>query len=66
MRLIVETRNLVVRLGPELTRDLDAKARFMLEARAASALDHPNLCTILELGETADGRLAGTMGRDAA
>ncbi len=50
-------------LPPELTRDPDAKARFMLEARAASALDHPNLCTILELGETADGRLYLAMPR---
>ncbi len=44
-------------LPPELTRDPEAKQRFMQEARAASALDHPNLCTILEVGETADGRL---------
>jgi serine/threonine protein kinase/Tol biopolymer transport system component len=44
-------------LPPELTRDPEAKARFMQEARAASSLDHPNLCTILELGETPDGRL---------
>ncbi len=44
-------------LPPELTRDPEAKARFLQEARAASALDHPNLCTIHEVGETADGRL---------
>ena len=44
-------------LPPELTRDPEAKARFMQEARAASSLDHPNLCTILELGETSGGRL---------
>jgi serine/threonine protein kinase/Tol biopolymer transport system component len=44
-------------LPPELTRDPESKARFMQEARAASSLDHPNLCTILELGETPDGRL---------
>jgi serine/threonine protein kinase/Tol biopolymer transport system component len=44
-------------LPPELTRDAEAKARFVQEARAASSLDHPNLCTILELGETPDGRL---------
>ncbi|HEV2845174.1 MAG TPA: protein kinase, partial [Thermoanaerobaculia bacterium] len=50
-------------LPPELTRDPGAKARFMLEARAASALDHPNLCTILELGETSDGRLYLAMPR---
>jgi serine/threonine protein kinase/Tol biopolymer transport system component len=44
-------------LPPELTRDPQAKERFEQEARAASSLDHQNLCTILELGETPDGRL---------
>ncbi len=44
-------------LPPELTRDPEAKARFVQEARAASSLDHPNLCTVLELGETPAGRL---------
>ena len=44
-------------LPPELTRDPGSKERFIQEARAASSLDHPNLCTILELGEGPDGRL---------
>lgn len=44
-------------LAPEFVRDSEAKARFVHEAKAASALDHPNICTIHGIEETADGRL---------
>jgi len=44
-------------LPPALTADADAKQRFIHEARAASILDHPNICTIHEISETDDGRI---------
>ena len=39
-------------LPPELTHDPEAKICFIQEAQAASALDHPNICTIHEINET--------------
>ena len=44
-------------LPPELTSDPAAKRRFVHEAKAASALQHNNICTIHEIDETYDGRL---------
>jgi serine/threonine-protein kinase len=43
-------------LPPEYSRDRRAKERFLREARAAAAVDHPNLCTVHDVGES-DGRL---------
>ncbi len=44
-------------LPQELTRDAEAKERFIREARAASTLEHNNICNIHEIDETADGQL---------
>ncbi len=43
-------------IHPHLVADEDLKKRFVLEAQAASRLDHPNICAIHEVDETPAGR----------
>jgi serine/threonine-protein kinase len=44
-------------LPPDLTRDEEAKTRFVHEAQAASALQHPNICTVHDIDEPTDGQV---------
>src|SRR5512136_1525811 len=44
-------------LSPELTRVPDAKQRFVHEAKAASALQHNNICVVYDIDQTSDGQM---------
>ena len=44
-------------LPTTLTSNREAKKRFIQEAKAASRLDHQNICNIYEINETEDGQL---------
>jgi tetratricopeptide (TPR) repeat protein len=48
-------RRVAVKVLPAgYSRDPKAKERFLREARAASTVDHPNLCTVHDVGESDD------------
>ena len=55
-------RQVAMKLLPlEWVDDTPRRHRFLREARAASALNHPNVCIIHEVGESTDGRPYVTM-----
>jgi len=43
-------------LPTEMEKDAERRQRFLKEARAASALNHPNVCIVYDVGETGDGQ----------
>lgn len=44
-------------LRKDLTKEPEARKRFLLEAQSASILDHPNICTIHRIDQTTDGQI---------
>ncbi|HEX6088376.1 MAG TPA: protein kinase [Thermoanaerobaculia bacterium] len=45
-------RRVAIKILPDaVSRDEEAKLRMLREARAVAALDHPNVCTVYEVGE---------------
>ncbi len=44
-------------LPPHLTRDPEAKRRFLQEARTTSSLQHKNICVVYDIDETDDGQM---------
>jgi eukaryotic-like serine/threonine-protein kinase len=49
-------------LPAQFNADEEEKKRFVHEAKAASALDHANICSVYEIGETPEGQLFIAMG----
>ena len=55
--LRLERRVAIKVLQPAISEDAEMRDRFLREARAASAIDHPNLCTIYTVETAPDGSL---------
>lgn len=50
-------RKVAIKVLPaELTRNAENVSRFIQEAKAASALNHPNIITVHDVGESGEGR----------
>ena len=50
-------RRVAIKLLPaDFTKDADRVRRFMQEAKATSALNHPNITTVYDIGESIAGR----------
>jgi serine/threonine protein kinase/Flp pilus assembly protein TadD len=51
------TRFAALKFLPNVGADEEEKKRFIQEARAASSIEHKNICTVYEIGETKDGKV---------
>src|SRR5262245_22727431 len=55
-------RFVALKFLPHYLQSEDHEIRFIQEAKTASALDHPNICTIYEIDKTPDGQVFIAMG----
>jgi serine/threonine-protein kinase len=57
-----QKRTVALRILPDaFTRDLETREECLRDVRAASFLDHPNICAVAEIAETDDGRIVVAM-----
>ena len=48
-------------LSPQLLQDEQGRTRFITEAKAASRIDHPNICVIYDISESSENQLYFSM-----